>query len=96
MAPSSHVQLIDVMFLAFFVPAFSLYHLMIFRVNRQLPPQDRISHFLYWSEWNRLKKLYKALYPKNIVYPFTFACAVTVLILAVTLLCIRFWGYLSV
>ncbi len=81
--------------LAFYFPALGLYHFMIVRVNRHLPPDRRIPHSLSWGDWNRLGTQYKARYPKSFVYQLTLSCAATILILAVTLLTVRLWEYLS-
>jgi hypothetical protein len=80
-------------FIAFYLPAFGLFHLMIFRVNQQLPPAQRIPHSLFWGEWSRLAKEYKAFYPESFLYQFTLTCAVTGLIIALGLAGFRVWEY---
>lgn len=35
--------------IATYLPAFGLYHLMVFRVNRQLPADRRIPQYLYFG-----------------------------------------------
>jgi hypothetical protein len=37
-------------FIAFYLPAFGLFQLMIFRVNQQLPLARRIPHSVYWRD----------------------------------------------
>jgi hypothetical protein len=81
--------------LAFYFPAFGLYHFMLFMVNRQLPPERRIPHFLYRRGWNRLGTEYRGLYPRSSLYQLTLFCAVMVLIFATALLGFRFWEYIS-
>ena len=80
-------------FIAFYLLAFGLYHLMIFRVNRHLPPDLRIPHFLYKGEWNRLGREYKGFYPRSFLYEFTLSCAVGGLIIAISLAGFSFWEY---
>ena len=81
--------------LVFFFPAFAIYHYMLLRVNRQLPPDRKLPHSLTWRGWNRLAKEYKSLYPKSSLYQLALSFAVTALILAVVLLALRFWEYLG-
>ena len=81
--------------LALYFPAFGLYHLMVFRVNRQQPPDRRIPHSLFWGHWNKVEKEYKGFYPRSILYQLTLSCAVLLLTLAVALLAFRSWEYLS-
>ena len=66
---------------------------MVFRVNRQLPPDRRIPHSLFWGQWKRVCTEYKGFYPRGIVYQLTLSCAVTILILALAILGFRFWEY---
>ena len=80
-------------FVAFYVPAFATYHFMVFRVNQQLPSSRRIPHSLSLGQWNRLATEYKGFYPRSILYRVTISYAVTVLIIAVVLLILRFWEY---
>jgi len=80
-------------FIAFYVPALGLYHLMVFRVNQQLPLARRIPHSLFWGGWSRLAKEYKAFYPESFLYQFTLTCAVTGLIIALGLAGFRVWEY---
>src|SRR5580700_6565826 len=50
-------------FIAFYLPAFGLFHLMIFRVNQQLAPDRRIPHSLSLGGWNRLAREHNGFYP---------------------------------
>jgi hypothetical protein len=78
--------------LALYFPAFGLYHLMVYRVNREQPPDRRIPHSLFWGHWSRLRTAYNSFYPRSIVYQLTLSSAVSVLILALALLALRFLG----
>jgi hypothetical protein len=73
--------------------AFGLYHLMVFRVNVQLPPDRRIPHSLYFGGWNTLARQYKGLYPRSSLYQFTLTCAVACLIIAAGFAAFRVWEY---
>jgi hypothetical protein len=66
---------------------------MIFKVNRNLPPDRRIPHSLYLGGWKRLAREYKGFYPGSFLYQFTLTCAVTCLIIAVGLAGFRVWEY---
>ena len=50
---------------AFYFAALFLYHFMVFRVNKNLPPDDRIPHSLTFGQRDRLRAEYKALSPKH-------------------------------
>ena len=78
--------------LAAYFPAFGLYHLMIYRVNKEVPPDRRIPHSLSWGHWSRLRSEYKSCYPRSILYPLTLSCAFVLLSLALTLVAFRFLG----
>ena len=80
-------------FIAVYLPAFGFYHLMVFRVNQQLPPPNRIPHSLYLGGWSRLAREYKGFYPRSFLYQLTLTCAVTGLIIAVGLVGFRVWEY---
>jgi hypothetical protein len=82
-------------FIAFYLPAFGLYHLMVFRVNRQVPPDRRIPHSLYFGGWSRLTTEYKTFYPRSVVYQFALTCAVITMIVAVSLAGFRLWEYVK-
>ena len=76
---------------AFYFAAFFLYHFMVFRVNRKLPPGTGIPHSLTFGQRDRLAKEYKALYPKSMLYQLTLLCAVTMFALAVAFAGFRIW-----
>jgi hypothetical protein len=76
---------------AFYIAAFSLYHLMVFRVNRNLPPDERIPHSLTFGQRDRLRTEYKALYPRSGTYQMTVVCAVTLIVLVALFTGIRIW-----
>jgi hypothetical protein len=90
---NQYEKMLFIGFIAFYFPAFGLYHLMIFRVNRQLPQDRRIPHHLYSGGWNRLAREYKGFYPRSSLYHFTVVCAVTGLIIAVGFVGLRIWEY---
>jgi predicted membrane-bound mannosyltransferase len=79
--------------IAFYVPAFGLFHWMIFKVNRNLPLDRRIPHSLYFGEWKRLASDYKAFYPGSFLYQLTLTCAVTCVVIALGLAGFRAWEY---
>ena len=76
--------------MAFFLIGFFLYHLMVFRVNRNLPFSERIPHSLNLTKKDRVIAEYKALYPRSILYQLVLVCAVTMLLLAIVFLVLRF------
>ena len=76
---------------AFYFGAFFLYHFMVFRVNKKLPPEERIPHSLTFGQRDRLAGEYKYLYPRSIVYRLTLLCAVTLIVLAAFFAGIRIW-----
>jgi hypothetical protein len=78
-------------FVVSYLPAFDLYHLMVFRVNQQLPPDRRISHSLYLGGWSALVSEYKGFYPRSFLYQLTMTCAITCLTVAVGLAGFRVW-----
>jgi hypothetical protein len=80
-------------FIGFYLPAFGLSQLMIFRVNQHLPPNRKIPHSLYLRGWNRLGREYKGFYPRSFLYQFTLTCAITCLFIAVGLVGFRVWEY---
>ena len=82
--------------MVFYLPAFSLFHFMIFRVNSNLAPDRRVPHSLYWGGWGRLRSEYISLYPRSCVYQLTLWCHVTIVVLAVSFFALRFWEYLRV
>ena len=82
-------------FMAFYIPAFGLYHLMIHRVNQDLPQDDKIPHSLSLVGWNRLANEYRRFYPRSFLYQFTATCAVTCLLIALGFGGLRIWEYVS-
>ena len=75
---------------AFFFAAICLFHFMIFRVIRLLPPGEKIPYYLDLRRSNRLAADYKALYPRSILYQLTLVCAVSVFVLALAFVFLRF------
>jgi hypothetical protein len=76
---------------AFYFAALFLYHFMVFRVNKNLPPDDRIPHSLTFGQRDRLRAEYKALYPRSIAYQMTVLCALSLIVLAAAFAGIRIW-----
>jgi hypothetical protein len=78
---------------AFFIAAFCLYHLIVFRVNKHLAPGEKFPHSLSFGQRNELSSLYKSLYPNNMIYQLTLTCAVTMMLLAIAFVAFRIWSY---
>ena len=78
----------------FYLPALGLFHLMVFRVNRQLPPDRRMPHSLFWGGWNKVHDEYERFYPRSSLYQLTVSSAFAFLLLALALVGFRIWGYL--
>jgi hypothetical protein len=76
---------------AFYLAAFFLYHFMVFRVNKNLAPGEKIPHSLTFGQRDRLGKEYKALYPRSVVYELTLISAITLIVLAITFTGLRIW-----
>jgi flagellar basal body-associated protein FliL len=76
---------------AFFLTAFFLYHFMVFRVNKNLPPNERVPRSLTFGPRDRLAADYKSQYPRSIVYQLTLLCAFSLITLAGVLAGIRVW-----
>jgi hypothetical protein len=76
---------------AFYFAALFLYHFMVFRVNKNLPPSERIPHSLTFGQRDRLGTEYKALYPRSIAYQMTVLCALSLIVLAAVFAGIRIW-----
>jgi hypothetical protein len=55
-----HETAILVLFVAFYLLTFALYHLMIFRVNQHLTPDQRLRHSISVLTWQRLRQNYNA------------------------------------
>ena len=64
---------------------------MVFRVNKNLPPNERIPYSLTFRQRDRLATEYKSQYPRSIVYQLTLLCAVTLIALAAVFAGIRIW-----
>lgn len=79
------------MFFAFYLTALFLYHFMVYRVNKHLPPDKRIPHSLTFGQRDRLAREYSALYPRSILYRLTLLCAATLLVLAAAFASFRIW-----
>jgi hypothetical protein len=90
---SQHEATLLIGFVAFYLPAFGLYHLMVFRVNQQLPSDRKLPQLLCLGGWSRLAKEYKGFYPRSFLYQFTLTCAVTGLIIALGIVGLRLWEY---
>ncbi len=72
-------------------PPFGLYHLMVFRVNRRLPPDRRIPHRLTPRWDGRLGTVYKAFYPRSHLYGLTLLLLLGILIIAPAFVGLRIW-----
>jgi hypothetical protein len=77
---------------AFFIAAFSLYHLMVSRVNKRLALGQKFPHSLSFGQREDLRSLYASLYPKSLVYQLTLVCAFTMILIAVAFVCFRIWS----
>ena len=75
---------------AFFFTAIGLFHLMAFRVMKLLPPREKFAYYLDLRRSNRLAADYRALYPRSILYQLALVCAVSVFVLALAFLFLRF------
>ena len=64
---------------------------MVFRVNKNLPPNERIPHSLTFGQRDGLATEYKSQYPRSVVYQLTLLCAVTLIALAAVFAGIRVW-----
>lgn len=69
--------------MAVYLPALAMYHLMVLRVNRYLPPDRRIPHSLSLIGWDRLRTEYIRLYPRSSLYWMTLICAVALMVVAI-------------
>ena len=68
---------------------------MAFRVNKNLPPSERIPHSLTFGQRDRLAIEYKSLCPRSIVYQLTQLCAFTLVVLATLFVGLRIWGVIA-
>lgn len=82
-----------VLFVAFYLPTFTLYHFMVFRVNKHLAPNRRIRHSTSFLSWSRLEESYREFYPESFLYPFTRSSAIVLLFIAIGMVILRLWEY---
>ncbi|MBZ5671550.1 MAG: hypothetical protein LAO04_17715 [Acidobacteriia bacterium] len=82
-----------VAFATFSLPTFALYHVMVFKVNQQLPPDRRIPHRSYWGGWSRLREEHKGFFPRSFLYQAAVTGAVMCLLIALAVAGFRFWEY---
>ena len=64
---------------------------MVFRLNKNLPPDERIPHSLTFGQRDRLRAEYKALYPRSIAYQMTVLFALSLIVPANAFAGIRIW-----
>jgi hypothetical protein len=76
---------------AFYLTAFFLYDFMVFRVNKNLSPNERIPHSLTFGQRGRLAIEYKSQYPRSMIYQLTLLCAVSLIAFAAVFAGIRIW-----
>jgi hypothetical protein len=76
----------------FFIAAFGLYHLMVFRVNRNVELGEQFPHSLAIGQRDELRTLYKSLYPRSIIYELTLTCSFSLILIAVAFVCFRVWS----
>ncbi len=84
-------KLIGTAFLAFFFAAFSLYHFMVFRVNKHLEAGEKYPHSLSFGRRDQLRDLYTSLYPGSPLYRFTIISAIALILLALAFVGFRVW-----
>jgi len=82
-----------IVLLPFYFVAFGLYQFMVFSVNRNVEPSERIPHSLFWRGWSLVRDTYKTLYPRSLVYQLSLACAVTVALIALAFAGVSVWEY---
>jgi hypothetical protein len=89
-------------FMAFWIALFGVYHYMIYAVNKHLTASSRIPHIRIsqdgmWGshgfEWNAVLKEYRRLYPNGFASTATAVCLVSIATLAVAFVCLRIWEY---
>ncbi len=87
----------EALFIAFivvYVPTWSLYHFMIFRVNKELPLYRKIRHSLFYGGWTKLRDEYKGFYPRSSLYHLTVSGAISCLVIATVIFVFNFWKLL--
>ena len=82
-------------FAVFCVSASGLFHFMVFRVNRQPPPDRSISHFHATMRRDRSVDEHKRFYPRSSLHQMAVTSAVTCWLFAIAFLVLRFWDYLT-
>lgn len=81
---------------ASYLPAFGLYHWLVFRVNQKLPPDEEpIRHSLYLGGWSVLANEYKRLYPGSVLYQAVLILAVICFACAALFAGVRVWEWLA-
>lgn len=95
MVPSGPLTILFSAMIIVYLVAFGLFHLMIFKVNRALPYEDRIPHSVYWRRggWNELKTRYEGFYPGSHLYSVTLSLTILFFCAAVALSAIIWWQY---
>ncbi len=98
-------QVETALFLAFatlWVALFSLYHFMIFAVNRRLPADQRIPHVRIYSgglwgshgfQWRTVTSEYNRLYPRSFIRYATVACITSLVAISIAFVVLRVWEY---
>lgn len=86
-------QVTFVCFVVLFLMLYLLYEVMVFRVNRQLPPNEGVS-LIPLRQWPRLMSEHTRLYPRSTLRKLIVSCAAVVLLLAALLVVVRLWLYL--
>ncbi len=81
-------------FVLFYLVAFGLYQLMVFKLNRFRRPDSKIPHRLFWGGWKLVETEYKTAYPKSSVYQLSLSSAVSALVIGLGLAVLRIWEYM--
>jgi hypothetical protein len=101
-AVNSTDRTLCLLFMAFWIALFGLYHYMIYAVNKHLPTSSRIPHVRIsqdgmWGshgfEWSGVLKEYRRLYPNGFANTAAMLCLVSIVALAVTFVGLRTWEY---
>ncbi len=82
-------------FITVYLPTVGLYHLMVFKVNKQLPQTLRIPHSLVWGGWRRLQHEYQRYYPSSSLYQLAVSGALVCLLVAFAMFVFCFWEYIT-
>jgi hypothetical protein len=93
MFDSVPIRLFVSAFLAFYLAAMFLYHFTVYRINRHLAAGEKFPHSMAFGQRERLRDLYKALYPRSPLYQFTMICAAMLFILALAFVGFCIWDY---